>query len=71
MTALCGTVTYPLLVRVARSRYLFKLRNFYAIHLSIAPFLTFIHLNIFSSVHTFMRIKIKEADFDEFVGASP
>ncbi len=71
MTALCGTVTYPILVRVARSRYLFKLRNFYAIHASIAPFLALIHINIFSGVHAYMRIKIKESEFAEFIKDNP
>ena len=71
MTALVGTVTYPLAVRIARSKRLFKLRNFYAIHLAIAPFLAFIHINIFAGVHTLMRIKIKEEEFQDFISNSP
>ena len=62
ITALCGTVTYPIAVRVARSRYLFKLRNFYAIHIAIAPFLAFAHINIFAVFQTLMKIKLKEAE---------
>ena len=71
LTALCGTITYPLMVRLARSKYLLKLRNFYAIHLSIAPFLALIHINIFSGIHTYMRIKLKEQDFEDFIRDNP
>ena len=71
LTAMCGTITYPLMVRLARSKYLFKLRNFYAIHLSIAPFLALIHINIFSGIHTYMKIKQKEQDFDDFISNNP
>ena len=60
---MAGTITYPLAVRVARSKYLFKLRNFYAIHLAIAPFLALAHINIFALVHAYMRIKIQEEDY--------
>jgi hypothetical protein len=70
VTALAGTLTYPLAVRIARSRYLLKLRNFYAIHIAIAPFLAFAHINIFSAVNTYMRIKIKEEDFRDFLEES-
>jgi len=55
-TAMVGTISYPIAVRIARSRYLFRLRNFYAIHLSIAPFLALLHSNVFACVHTLMRI---------------
>ncbi len=67
ITALCGTITYPIAVRIARSKYLFKLRNFYAIHISIAPFLAFAHINIFAGVHSYMRVKTIEADYREFL----
>ena len=60
-----GTITYPLAVRVARSKRLFKLRNFYAIHVSIAPFLALIHINFFSLVQTLLRVKMLELDFRE------
>ena len=62
VTAFAGTVTYPIAVRIARSKRLFKLRNFYAIHLAIAPFLAFIHVNIFAAVHSYMTIKIIESN---------
>ena len=55
---MAGTITYPIAVRIARSKYLFKLRNFYAIHIAIAPFLALAHINIFAFVHAYMRIKI-------------
>jgi len=47
-TSMLATFTYPLAVRIARSKRLFKLRNFYAIHISIAPFLAYIHLNFYA-----------------------
>jgi hypothetical protein len=50
LTSMLATITYPLMVKVARSKYLFSLRNFYAIHISIAPVLAFIHVNFFSFV---------------------
>ena len=50
LTSMLGTITYPFMVRIARSKYLFRLRNFYSIHLSIAPVLAFIHINFFSFV---------------------
>ena len=56
-TSMLATVTYPLAVRIARSKRLFKLRNFYAIHVSIAPFLGFIHLNAFIFVQTLIAVK--------------
>jgi hypothetical protein len=62
-TAMLGTITYPLAVKIARSKRLFKLRNFYAIHISIAPFLALIHINFFSFVQTMIRIKMIEMDF--------
>ena len=47
-TSMIGTITYPLAVRVAKKA--FKLRNFYSIHLTIAPFLALIHINFFALV---------------------
>lgn len=47
LTMLCGTVTYPIAVRIARK--IFRIRGFYAIHISIAPFLAFVHTNIFGT----------------------
>ncbi|CDW80284.1 UNKNOWN [Stylonychia lemnae] len=61
ITAMCGTITYPIAVRITRSR-IFKLRNFYAIHIAIAPFLSVIHLNIFAALHMYFNIKQKEDD---------
>lgn len=58
-TSMAATITYPLAVRVARSR-LFKLRNFYSIHLAIAPFLAFAHVNIYAVFQTLTKIKVKE-----------
>ena len=60
---LCGTVTYPLAVRVARR--LFRLKGFYAIHLTIAPFLGVVHVNIFGSTNQLMTIWIVERDFQQ------
>ena len=57
----CGTFTYPVAVRVARR--VFKLRGFYAIHISIAPFLALVHINIFGTLHGFMRAKIAEQEY--------
>jgi hypothetical protein len=55
-----ATITYPIAVRIARSR-VFKLRNFYAIHVGIAPFLALVHVNIFAALLTFTKIKILES----------
>ena len=57
-TMFCGTFTYPIAVRIARR--IFRLRGFYAIHVSIAPFLALLHVNIFASMHTIGRIKVLE-----------
>ena len=57
-TMFCGTFTYPIAVRIARR--VFRLRGFYAIHISIAPFLALLHVNIFASMHTLGRIKVLE-----------
>lgn len=66
LTMLCGTFTYPIAVRIARK--VFRLRGFYAIHLSIAPFLAFTHINIFGTLHSYFRIKVKEREFDLYFG---
>ena len=58
ITMLCGTFTYPVAVRVARK--IFRLRGFYAIHISIAPFLALIHVNIFATCHALFRAKCME-----------
>ena len=62
LTMLCGTFTYPIAVRIARK--IFRVRGFYAIHISIAPFLALIHVNIFGTLHTIGRAKIMEKEFD-------
>ena len=62
-TSMLATITYPLAVRVARSRRLFGLRNYYAIHLAIAPFLAMIHLNFFALVRSYIRAKAREREF--------
>ena len=59
LTMLTGTFTYPIAVRVARSRP-FRLRGFYAIHAGIAPFLAFIHVNVFAAWHQYFKIKLTE-----------
>ena len=62
ITMMCGTVTYPIAVRIVKK--VFKLRGFYAIHLSIAPFLALVHVNIFGISHTYFRIKHIEKEFE-------
>ena len=62
VTMLCGTVTYPIAVRIARR--VFKLRGFYAIHLSIAPFLALAHVNIFGVAQAYCWIKLMETEFE-------
>lgn len=62
ITMLCGTITYPIAVRVVKR--VFKLRGFYAIHLSIAPFLAIIHTNVFAVSHSYFMIKHMEKEFD-------
>ncbi len=66
LTAMAGTITYPIAVRIARARP-FKLRNFYSIHLSIAPFLALVHVNIFSAFFAYMKIKIIESKFSKAI----
>lgn len=62
ITMMCATVTYPLAVRFVKR--VFGLRGFYAIHLTIAPILALIHVNIFGVSHTLFRIKHLEREFD-------
>ena len=62
ITMFCGTFTYPIAVRIARK--VFKLRGFYPIHLSIAPFLALVHVNIFGTSHAYFRVKVIERDFE-------
>ena len=66
ITMLCGTVTYPIAVRIARK--VFRLKGFYAIHLAIAPFLALFHVNIFGTLHSYFRLKIAENDFELYFG---
>jgi len=62
ITMFCGTFTYPIAVRVARK--VFRLRGFYPIHCSIAPFLALVHVNIFGTLHAYFRIKLTEMEFE-------
>ena len=62
-TAMLGTFTYPRAVAIARSNRLLGLRNFYAIHVAIAPFLSYIHLNFYSLVASYFRAKLMELDW--------
>ena len=62
LTMFCGTFTYPVAVRIARR--IFGLRGFYPIHISIAPFLALIHVNIFGVLHTLGRIRAIEMEHD-------
>lgn len=59
---MCGTITYPIAVRIARK--VFRLKGFYAIHFAIAPFLAAVHVNIFAGLHAYFRIKIIEKEFE-------
>merc|ERR1711957_370634 len=63
LTMLTGTFTYPIATRIARS-WPFRLRGFWAINLSCAPFLAFIHVHIFGTSHAYFRIKITEKEFE-------
>jgi hypothetical protein len=60
-TMMCGTVTYPIAVRMVKR--IFRLRGFYPIHFAIAPFLALVHVNIFGVCHTYFRIKHIEKEF--------
>ena len=53
-TSMIGTITYPIAVRIAKKA--FRLRNFYSIHLTIAPFLALIHINFFALVQTLINV---------------
>ena len=59
---MCGTFTYPVAVRVARK--VFRLRGFYPIHISIAPFLALIHVNIMGTSHALLRALFIEKEFE-------
>ena len=69
-TSMLATFTYPLAVRVARSKWLFGLRNFYAIHIAIAPFLALIHLNFYSFAEALVKLKMMEMEFREVKGVN-
>ena len=60
-TLFCGTFTYPIAVRVARK--IFRLRGFYSIHISIAPFLALIHVNILGTLHAYARAHLIEQEY--------
>ena len=62
ITMVCGTFTYPVAVRIARK--VFRLRGFYPIHISIAPFLALIHVNIFGTFHALFRARVMEQEFE-------
>lgn len=57
-----GTFSYPIAVKITRK--IFKLRGFYQIHLSIAPFLALFHVNVFGLTHAYLRIKLMEDEFE-------
>ena len=63
LTMLTGTFTYPMATKIARS-WPFRLRGFWAINLSCAPFLAFIHVHIFGTSHAYLRIKVTEKEFE-------
>ena len=65
MTAMLSTITYPMAVKIARHKRLLKLRDFYAIHFTIAPFLGFVHLNFYAFVWTIVHVKNTERKFNE------
>ena len=62
ITMMCGTFTYPIAVRIAKR--VFRLRGFYPIHFSIAPFLGLVHVNVFGTVQTYFMIKVMEREFE-------
>jgi hypothetical protein len=63
---MAATITYPIAVRIARSR-LFKLRNFYSIHLAIAPFLALVHVNIIGFFYIMTKIKFMECKINTII----
>jgi len=62
VTMFCGTFTYPVAVRIARK--VFRLRGFYAIHISIAPFLALLHVNIFGTLQTLGNARFTEQEYE-------
>jgi hypothetical protein len=62
ITMLVATFTYPVAVRIVRARPL-RLRGFYPIHITIAPFLAWINVNVFGATHGYFRIKAMEQDY--------
>ncbi|CAI2372622.1 unnamed protein product [Moneuplotes crassus] len=64
VTGLSATFTYPIAVRLVKS--LFKIRDFYAIHLAISPIMVFININVFGTLRGIMNVKIKEAEYEEY-----
>ena len=61
-TLMVSSVSYPLAIKIIKSR-LFGLRNWYAVHLAIAPFLALINVIVFGMTHGYFRIKVREQDF--------
>ena len=62
-TSMIGTITYPIAVRIAKKA--FRLRNFYSIHFTIAPFLALIHINFFALVQTLINVQYINHEFRE------
>jgi len=60
LSAMTATFTYPIAVRIARKC---GLRGFYAIHISVAPFLAWVNLVTFNASRTYMKIKEREREF--------
>ena len=63
LTLLTGTFTYPIASKIVRS-WPFRLKGFWAINLTVAPFLAYIHVHIFGISHAYLRVKITEAEFE-------
>ena len=40
------------------------MRGFYPIHISIAPFLALLHVNILGTVHAWLRMRFTEQEFE-------
>ena len=62
-TSMIGTITYPLAVRFVKKA--FRLRNFYSIHIAIAPFLALIHINFFALVQTLINVQYINHEYRE------
>jgi hypothetical protein len=62
ITLMTASLTYPVAVRLVKYRPL-RLRGYWAIHLTIAPFLALINVNVFGATHSYFRIKVMEQDF--------